>query len=113
MEHSAERRRSPRIALNVLVTVGVESPDGDWQLTEAYTLSVSAHGGIIEMGVKVAKGQKLLLINPKSGMKRESRVVGVGKSPSQQYAVAFEFLDPAANFSNFWPILSFHTDQVR
>ncbi len=110
MEHSAERRRSPRIALNVLVTVGVESPDGDWQLTEAYTLSVSAHGGIIEMGVKVAKGQKLLLINPKSGMKRESRVVGVGKSPSQQYAVAFEFLDPAANF---WPILSFHTDQVR
>jgi PilZ domain len=110
MEHSSERRRSPRIALNIVVTVGVEGSDGGWRLTEAYTLSVSAHGGLVEMGVKVSKGQKLLLINPKSGMKQESRIVGVSKSPSQQYAVAFEFLDPSAAF---WPILSFMSDQVR
>jgi hypothetical protein len=110
MESSTERRRSPRIALNIVVTVGVPATDGDWRLMEAYTLSVSAHGGLVEMGVRVATGQRLLLINPRSGMKRESRVVGVSKSPSQQFAVAFEFVDPAANF---WPILSFHTDQVR
>jgi hypothetical protein len=110
MERSAERRRSPRVSLNVVVTVGVEAPGGDWHLMEAYTLSVSAHGGLLEMSVKVATGQKLLLINTKTGLKQESRVVDVTRSPSHQYAVAFEFLDPAAAF---WPIQSFLPDAVR
>jgi hypothetical protein len=109
MEHSPERRRSPRIHLSVVVTVGVEAATGGWQFTEAYTLSVSAHGGLVEMGIKVADGQKLLLINSRSGMRQEARVVGVSRSPSQQFAVAFEFLDPA---TAFWPILSFISDPV-
>jgi hypothetical protein len=109
MERSADRRRSARVSLNVVVTVGVESTGGEWQLTEGYTLSVSAHGGLLEMGVKVADGQKLLLINTRTGMKQESRVVGVSRSTSHDYAVAFEFLDPAAAF---WPIQSFLPDPV-
>ena len=109
MERSAERRRSSRVFLNIVVTVGMEAPGGEWQLTEAYTLSVSAHGGLLEMGVKVAIGQKLLLINARTGTKQEARVVGVSRSPSHQYAVAIEFLDPSAAF---WPIQSFLPDPV-
>jgi hypothetical protein len=109
MGRSAERRRSPRVALNIVVTVGVEASVGGWHFVEAYTLSVSAHGGLVEMGVKVEAQQKLLLINARTGSRQESRVVNVSRSPSHQYAVAFEFLDPAAAF---WPIQSFLPDAV-
>jgi PilZ domain len=109
MTPSPERRRSPRIALNIAVTVGLQTPAGEWRLAEAYTLSVSAHGGLVELGFKVVVGEIIVLINPRTGKRQEARILEMTRSQPNHYAVAFEFLDPAAAF---WPILSFQADQT-
>jgi hypothetical protein len=95
------RRRSERILLQIRVVVETTTEEGKWVRLEAFTLVVNAHGGLLEMSLKVGKGHKMLLMNPVLGAQQSCRVVGLRGSVDGQFAVAFEFDGPAPQF---WPI---------
>jgi hypothetical protein len=68
---------------------------------QAFTSVVNAHGGLLESPLKLASNQKILLINPHSGIEVSCKVVRVEGPTSALYEVAFEFDQRSANF---WPI---------
>src|ERR1700739_1263493 len=95
------RRRSERVLLQVRVLVEIELEEGGKVRLDAFTLVVNAHGGLIEINFKPARGSKLLLINPVLGGQESCTVVGVRSSRDGAFAVALEFDNPAPQF---WPI---------
>jgi hypothetical protein len=95
------QRRSERVFLQIKVIVEVEREHGNPARVDAFTVVVNAHGGLLEMSVKVSKGQKLFLSNPSAGLRQSARVVGVRRVDEDGFAVAFEFDDPSPRF---WPI---------
>jgi hypothetical protein len=96
-----ERRRSPRLPNNVTFVAFGESTKKQLFQEEAFTLSINAHGALIALTTQVALGQKLLLINPKTWNKRESRVIRLGALQGEWTQVAIEFAEPTPEF---WPI---------
>jgi hypothetical protein len=92
------RRRSERVLLQMRVVVSAEMEGGKMAHTEAFTLVVNAHGGLLELGMKVNKGQKLLLTNPGLGAQQSCKVVSVKSSQDGCFATAFEFDSPTPQF---------------
>jgi hypothetical protein len=104
MERVAQKnnqRRSERVLLQIRVLVETETEDGDLVRLEAFTLVVNAHGGLLEMGLKVPRGHRMFLSNPTLGVPEACRVIGSRSSQGGVFAVAFEFDNPAPQF---WPI---------
>lgn len=95
------RRRSERVPLQMRVEVLAAMEDGKMARSEAFTLVVNAHGGLLELSMKVARGQKLLLSNPGVGAQQTCNVVSAKNSHDGFFAVAFEFDSPSPQF---WPI---------
>jgi hypothetical protein len=96
------RRRSERVLLQVPVLLEIPQPEGMPQHADAYTLSVSAHGGLMEMGTKVQHGQKLVLSNPGTGARQTCHVVRCDRTRNGCFTVAFEFDSPSPTF---WPLI--------
>jgi hypothetical protein len=84
--------------LQMRVIVETEIEQGKLLRLEAFTISVSAQGGLLEMGLRVQEGQKLLLTNPAVGARQDCRVVRVRSSRNGSFAVAFEFDCPTPQF---------------
>jgi hypothetical protein len=101
------RRRSERVLLQVCVLVETELEEGKVVCLDAFTLVVNAHGGLLEMSLKVPKGQKLLLSNPALRVRHPCRVIAIRSSQDGVFAVAFEFDNPTPQF---WPIAFPPTD---
>jgi hypothetical protein len=95
--------------LQIRVIVETEIEQGNLVRIEAFTISVSAHGGLLEMGHRVLEGQKLLLTNPAVGTRQGCKVVRVRSSRNGSFAVAFEFDCPT---QQFWPIAFSSADRV-
>jgi hypothetical protein len=95
------RRRSERVLLQIHVLVETQLEAGTLVRLDAFTLVVNAHGGLLEMSLKVPQGQKLILTNPVLGMREACRVVGTKATQDAFYAVAIEFDRPSPQF---WPI---------
>ncbi|HET6929255.1 MAG TPA: hypothetical protein VFI45_02955 [Candidatus Acidoferrum sp.] len=53
------------------------------------------------MSLPLRTGQRLSLVNPTSGLKKPSRIVGMRRSTDSGFLVAFEFDTPTPKF---WPI---------
>ncbi len=87
--------------LQIRVLVETETEDGVQVRLEAFTLVVNAHGGLLEMSLKVPKGHRMLLSNPTQGVREGCRVIASRSSREGDFAVAFEFDNPAPQF---WPI---------
>jgi hypothetical protein len=83
------------------VVVDAEIEPGKSVRLDAFTLVASAHGGLVEMNLKVFKGQKLLLSIPSARLQESVTVVAVRGAEEGGYAVAFEFDNLAPQF---WPI---------
>ena len=81
---------------------GASEDDRPFQ-EETFTVTVSAHGALVMLGTKVAIGQKVTLLNPKTWDEREGRVSFMGREHAGLAQVAIEFLKPAPEF---WPISS-------
>ncbi len=105
-EHQ-ERRRSQRVLLTIKILVEAEGRNGEWGHTDAYTLAVSAHGGMLETGMHVVEGQNIHIVIPVTGAKQPCKVVRVQRIQPDQYTVAFEFDSPQAKF---WPVVAFPLD---
>jgi hypothetical protein len=101
MNSQSNRRRSERVLLQIRVHVVVEIEEGKPVRSDAFTLVVNAHGGLLEMSLKVSKGQKLRLSSPVAGLEETCTVVAVRSAPEASYTVGFEFDRPCPHF---WPI---------
>jgi hypothetical protein len=95
------RRRSERVLLQVRVIVETEFEPGMRARVDAFTLVVNAHGGLLEINLRLTKGQKLLLSNLAFGVEERATVVAVGSAHENSFTAAFEFDNPAPQF---WPI---------
>lgn len=98
---TGNQRRSQRVLLQIRVILEVGIDAGNPIRLEAFTLVVNAHGGLLEMSLPLRAGQRLSLVNPTSGLKKPSRIVGLRRSTDSGFLVAFEFDSPTPKF---WPI---------
>lgn len=61
-------------------------------------LSVNAYGGAFALGVRVEKGQNVLLVNRTTRQEQECRVAHVGALRNGKWTVGVEFAQPVTNF---------------
>jgi hypothetical protein len=95
------QRRSDRVSLQIRLFLETELQAGTLTRMEAFTLVVNAHGGLLEVGVKLAQGQKMYLSHPVTAAKQPCRVISVKRAQDGVFEVAFEFENPTPHF---WPI---------
>jgi hypothetical protein len=95
----ATRRRSQRVILSLGVIVRTEDgPKGSSFEEETHTLIVNAHGALIALKSKVAKGQKLRLTNRATKAEQVCRVANLGTTSEGKAQIGVEFLKPSPDF---------------
>ena len=99
--HLTYRRRSHRVRLQVQVYISFDTNHPSSRTAQAFTSSVSAHGGLIEVSVRVESRERISLINPTTNAAVICRVVDAKVVHAELTLIAFEFELPNANF---WPI---------
>jgi hypothetical protein len=77
--------------LQIPVLIDVRIPDGRSERRDGFTLVVNAHGCVFTSETKLEVGQRLQLVNPKSGVEQPGIVIRVQKSRDGGYAVTFKF----------------------
>jgi hypothetical protein len=100
-------RRSQRVILDVPLRVKGENEDEQAFEEDALTLIVNAHGALVMLEARVAVGQKVTLMNTKSGDEREGTVAYVAPAYDGLARVGIQFSRPAPEF---WLISSPPTD---
>lgn len=88
--------------LQIPVLIDVRMPDGTNLRRDGFTLVVNAHGCIFTMENKLEVGQRIGLVNPRSGVEQSGTVTRVQKSRDGGYAVAFEF---DSSTSQLWSLM--------
>jgi hypothetical protein len=93
-----ERRAAPRKGLDLNLTVyGRSSGDGVFY-EQAKAISGNPNGGVFSLGVPVAEGQDLLLMNVVSGEDQVCKVVNVRIVDPQTSEVSVSFPEPNSTF---------------
>lgn len=95
------RRRSERVVLRIPVHLSAVMPGGKRISIEAHTLVVNAHGGLLDVGIEMVRGQQIRLNNSKTEIVTTGKVLRVEGSQDGRFSVAFEFECPAPHF---WPV---------
>ena len=90
-----ERRRAQRVLLRMPVLVHVI---GKPQPLEGHTHTVSASGAMLVISEPLAEGTKVIVENPKTQNKVESRVVRPPQVAHEGALVPIEFTSPSPNF---------------
>lgn len=85
------RTKRVQIALPVLVR-GADFRE------KTSTVSVSAHGCLVRLTAKVAQGDEVWLIHPKTAEEIPSKVVSLGKPDGEKTPVGIEFSEPSPLF---------------
>jgi hypothetical protein len=86
------RRRSERVVLRIPLQLSAVLPDGRSINLEAHTLVVNAHGGLLDVGMEMIRGQRIRLRNLKTEIFTSGRVLRVEKAEEGgHFSVAFEF----------------------
>lgn len=62
------------------------------------TISVNAHGGLIQLVTHVSRAQKLILTNPTTMQELTCKVIRVGPKLGGKTPVGIEFVEPAPRF---------------
>lgn len=96
------RRRSERVVLRMPLQLSAILPDGRLINVQAHTLVVNAHGGLLDVGMEMVRGQQIRLRNLKTEVFTSGRVLRVEKAEEGgHFSVAFEFEAPCPQF---WPV---------
>lgn len=90
-----ERRRAQRVLLRMPVLVHVV---GQPKPLEGHTHTVSASGAMLVISEPLAEGTKVVVENPKTQTKVESRVVRPPQMSHEGAQVPVEFTSPSPNF---------------
>ena len=96
-------RRSQRMILDVPLVIRGEAADKRPFREETFTLTISAHGGLVVLENRVALGQKVVLMNPKTWDEREATIAFLGPPYAGLATVGLQFARPAPEF---WAISS-------
>jgi hypothetical protein len=96
-----KQRRSERLMLKLRLLMRAETPFGEHFQTLGSTVTVNAHGGMLESPSRLVVGQRMTLINPHSRKQVKCRVVNVKRPLGDTFMVAFEFEQRSPWF---WPI---------
>lgn len=94
----AAQRRSERVLVDVPLVVRNGSEEKQTFREETFTVTISAHGGLMVLGTPVKVGQKIVIMNPKNWDEREAKVASFGQPHAGLAQVAFEFNRPAPEF---------------
>jgi hypothetical protein len=93
------RRRGQRVILSLPITVRTEDGLKDASFEEeTRTLVVNLNGALIVLAAKVAKGQKLRLMNRATQAEQVCRVVNLGPVMGDKAQIGVEFLQPSPDF---------------
>lgn len=95
---ATSQRRSDRILIDVPLVVRSSSEERQAFREETFTVTVSAHGGLMMLEAPVKLGQTIVLMNPKNWDEREAKVAYLGRPHAGLAQVAFEFNRPAPEF---------------
>jgi len=95
------RRRSERVVLRVPVHLSAVMPGGKRISIVAHSLVVNAHGGLLDIGTEMVKGQQIRLSNSKTDIVATGKVLRVEGAEDGRFSIAFEFECPAPHF---WPV---------
>jgi c-di-GMP-binding flagellar brake protein YcgR len=93
-----ERRRTPRVSVFADLIVQGLNENNEKCKIQTRSLSVNGYGGLTVVDAAVVVGQTLLLINENTRQKAECKIVSVRPGRDGKNIVAFEFLNPNANF---------------
>lgn len=96
------RRRSERVVLRVPLQLSAKMSNGKRINIDAYSLVVNAHGGLIDVGIELLKGQHIILNNAGTEKAATGTVLRVEGLDDGRFSVAFEFEFPAPSF---WPVV--------
>jgi hypothetical protein len=95
------RRRSERVALRIPLKMSARLSTGRRICIEVKTLVVNAHGGLLDIGMELEPGQRIMLNNCRSPELVTATVLRVENAELGRFSVAFEFEFPV---STFWPV---------
>jgi hypothetical protein len=96
-ENSLERRRSHRVYITMPVII--RGKNGGLPFSEeTHTASVNAHGCMVRLEEKVARGQEVAILNPKTVEELPCTVTFVGQKDSGKTEVGLEFIEPSPLF---------------
>ena len=93
-----DRRRSQRVSIQIAVIVRTEAQGHEHAEVQAFTSEVSAHGGRLELPLKLTTNQKITLVSPHIGSEMSCRVVRVDGSTKTCSTIAFEFSQCSPQF---------------
>lgn len=96
-------RRSKRVIVDVPLVIRGEAEGKPPFREETFTLTISAHGGLVVLENQVALGQKVVLMNPKTWDEREATIAFLGPPYAGLATVGVQFARPAPEF---WAISS-------
>ena len=91
-------RRSQRVCLRLPIVVFREGTGTTVASEETSTLTVSAHGALIQLGLTVEIGQLLRIKNAQTTEELVCRVVNLGPEHSSKHEVGVEFEAPSPRF---------------
>jgi hypothetical protein len=91
-------RRSKRVIVDVPLVVRGVAEDRRPFREETFTLTVSAHGGLMVLENRVVLGEKIVLMNPKTWDEREATIAFLGPPYAGLSTVGIQFNQPAPDF---------------
>jgi hypothetical protein len=100
---SIGQRRSERLTLDVPLVIRGEAADQKKFQEERFTLTVNAHGALLQLGTRVSLGQELLLMNPTTWHECQAKVVYVEPTSDGLARVGIELNRPVPQF---WQVSS-------
>jgi len=95
------RRRSERVALRIPLKLSARLPNGHRVCIEVRTSVVNAHGGLLDVGLELEPGQRVMLNNNQSPELVTATILRVEKFEDARFLMAFEFEFPVRDF---WPV---------
>jgi hypothetical protein len=87
--------------LQIPLKLSARLPDGSRICIQVQTLVVNAHGGLLDMGLEMEPGQRIMLSHSRCPDPVTATILRVEKSDDARFSAAFEFEFPV---THFWPV---------
>ncbi len=96
-DSGADKRRTQRVQIAMPVIVRGKSGTQNFDET-TNTVTVNAHGGMLLLQARVGRGDKVMILNPKTTEEMPCTVVFIGQREGTRTQVGVEFAEPSRIF---------------
>jgi len=96
--HPSSKRRSQRVVIDIPVTVFGQSPNGKIITESTKTVTVNAHGALVNLTTDIDSQKSALLVHIKTGTEVQCRVAYRKEIRKGQFEIGFEFGSPNPKF---------------